>query len=66
VRHGYTHFKITLTAFRCEWVAGEAKPASTDALRWVRLDELDDYPFPKANIKVFEAVRNYERMQGNA
>jgi A/G-specific adenine glycosylase len=66
VNHGYTHFKITLTAFRCEWVAGEAKPVSTDELRWVRLDELDDYPFPKANIKVFEAVRNYERMQGNA
>jgi A/G-specific adenine glycosylase len=57
---------MTLTAFRCEWVAGEAKPVSTDELRWVRLDELDDYPFPKANIKVFEAVRNYERMQGNA
>ena len=66
VNHGYTHFKMTLTAFRCEWVAGEAKPVSTDELRWVRLDELDDYPFPKANIKVFEAVRNYERMQGNA
>ncbi len=65
VQHGYTHFKITLTAFRCEWVAGEPKPVSTDELRWVSLDQLDDYPFPKANIKVFEAVRDYERMQGN-
>ncbi len=66
VKHGYTHFKMTLTAFRCEWLGGEAKPLTADELRWVRLDDLDAYPLPKANIKVLEAVRDYERMQGNA
>jgi hypothetical protein len=39
---------------------------ATDELRWVTLDELDAYPRPKAAIKITEAVRNYERMQGNA
>ena len=66
VNHGYTHFKITLTAFRCEWIKGREKPLATDELRWVGLDQLDEYPFPKANIKVLEAVRDYERMQGKA
>ncbi|PON17886.1 A/G-specific adenine glycosylase [Candidatus Entotheonella serta] len=66
VSHGFTHFKITVTAFRCEWQSGTEQPMATDELRWVTLDELDRFPLPKAAIKVAEAVRNYERMQGNA
>jgi A/G-specific adenine glycosylase len=66
VHHGFTHFKITVTAFRCEWQGGTEQPMATDELRWVTLDELDAYPLPKAAIKIAEAVRNYERMQGNA
>lgn len=64
VKHGYTHFKITLTAFRCIWLAGDARPLAADALRWVQLRELDDYPMPKGTLKVLDAVRDYERMQG--
>jgi A/G-specific adenine glycosylase len=66
VQHGYTHFKITLTAFRCAWIQGEAQPLTTDALHWVCLPELDAYPLPRVNLKVIEAVCDYERMQGNA
>ena len=66
VNHGFTHFKITVTAFRCEWRSGVEQPLAADELRWVTLDELDAYPLPKAAIKVADAVRNYERMQGNA
>jgi A/G-specific adenine glycosylase len=65
VNHAYTHFKITLTAFCCEWTTGDAKPLTTDELCWAGLRELDAYPFPKANTKVLEAVRDYERMQRN-
>lgn len=66
VQHGFTHFKITVTAFRCEWQSGIEQPMATDELRWVTLEELDVYPLPKAAIKITQAVRNYERMQGNA
>ncbi|MCZ6872924.1 MAG: A/G-specific adenine glycosylase [bacterium] len=66
IKHGYTHFKITLTAFRCIWLGGTARPLVADELRWVQLHELDAYPFPKGTLKVLDAVRDYERMQGSA
>jgi A/G-specific adenine glycosylase len=57
VRHAYTHFKITLHAFDCQYLSGEAKPRASDALKWVTLDEIDRYAFPKANKKVLEVLR---------
>jgi A/G-specific adenine glycosylase len=66
VEHGYTHFKITLTAYHCEWRSGKAKALTSDEVRWVSLQDIGAYPLPKANHKVLEAVRDYERMQGNA
>lgn len=54
--HAYTHFKITLHAFRCRLLRGE--PASTAGLplRWVPVDALDDYAFPRANRRLIEAL----------
>jgi len=57
VKHAYTHFKITLHAHRCRWVSGEPSPKSAEELRWVTLDDLDHYPFPKANVRVIEALK---------
>ena len=36
----------------------EPDPAGTppDGLRWIRPDELEAYPFPRANIKAFPAI----------
>jgi A/G-specific adenine glycosylase len=64
VNHGYTHFKITLTAFRGVWLSGNATPMTHDELRWVHPNHLEAYPFPKTGMRVIEAMRNYERMQG--
>ena len=47
-RHAYTHFRVTLFAFRCSLVNGlEPQPLQVDDLRWVTLDELPDYPMGK-------------------
>lgn len=66
VEHGYTHFTVTLTAYRCEWRRGEARALADDEVCWVRLQDVGAYPLPRANHKVLEAVRDYERMQGRA
>ena len=66
VEHGYTHFRITLTAYRCEWRSGEPKALASDEVRWVGLQDVGAYPLPKANHKVLAAVRDYERMQGKS
>ena len=49
VKHAYSHFKITMHAYLADWVEGEPEPLSADELRWVTVNELDSFPFPKAN-----------------
>jgi len=56
VKHAYTHFKITLTAFACEVISGTVSPKSAEELKWVSPDALHDYPFPTANKKVIAAI----------
>ncbi|MBC8044220.1 MAG: A/G-specific adenine glycosylase [Rhizobacter sp.] len=58
VKHAYTHFKITLHAFRCEYVSGEAAPKQSQEIRWVKPDELLHFAFPKANRRVIDAILN--------
>ena len=56
VRHAYSHFRITLHAFECEYVSGRPKAIGCSSWKWVTLDEMDDYPFPRANQKILEAL----------
>jgi A/G-specific adenine glycosylase len=58
VEHAYTHFCITLHVYRCTWSAGRARALSCRHVRWVGLDELDDYAFPTANRKIIEKLRD--------
>ena len=49
-KHAYTHFKITLHAFLCTSALGEKpKPLDCDALAWVKLAQLQDYPMGKVD-----------------
>ncbi|MFA5204726.1 MAG: A/G-specific adenine glycosylase [Lentisphaeria bacterium] len=56
VRHAYSHFRITLTAFTCQCPAGRARPLASAAIRWVRPAELAHFPFPTATRKLFPAI----------
>lgn len=56
VKHTYTHFKITLHAFLCTYQSGDAQPKSSQEIRWVKLSELNQFAFPKANKSVIEAL----------
>lgn len=61
VKHAYTHFKIVLDVFRCSYVSGRVKLNGPVDYRWVRLSEIDAYPFPKANLK-FIPLLSFARM----
>lgn len=65
VNHAYSHFKITLTAWKCQVKSGKARAKSAEKLEWVSLKELDKYPFPTANKKVIEMVRRHHLRDGN-
>lgn len=57
VDRAYSHFSITLHAFRCEFVAGRVKLASAQNWKWVAPRELEHYAFPAANKKIIQALR---------
>lgn len=56
VKHAYSHFKITLHAYHCQYVSGDPQPRAAQECRWVRPDRLPDFAFPKANKTVLEQV----------
>ena len=51
VNHAYSHFKIVVDVFRCHYRAGEVILNGPVDYRWIRLEEIDQYPFPRANHK---------------
>lgn len=54
--HAYSHFKITLYAFRCLLTDGQPTSREGQPIRWVTIDEFDDYAFPRANRKLIEEL----------
>jgi A/G-specific adenine glycosylase len=69
VKHAYTHFKITLHAFHCDYLQGTPEPKACQAWQWVSPEELPKFAFPKANKTVLEKVLTewqvHPRPQGN-
>jgi A/G-specific adenine glycosylase len=61
VKHTYTHFKITLHAFLCRYLSGETSPKSSQEIRWVSVNELEQFAFPKANQRVIHALLQLNR-----
>jgi A/G-specific adenine glycosylase len=48
VQHAYTHFRVTVHAFRCELVS----MPENENLKWVKLEALDDYPMGKVDRRI--------------
>jgi len=60
-RHAYTHFKVTLHAFQCCLENG-SQPQLIEAqdLRWVKPDELAQYPMGKIDRQISLDLLNKE------
>jgi len=58
VKHQYTHFGIDVTVFTCR-VNEKPEVATELPIRWIRFNEISDYPFPKANHKTFPALKKF-------
>ena len=57
INHAYSHFRVTLHVYHCRHLQGIPQPIECDEIRWVTLDEIDRFPFPKANIQIIESLR---------
>ena len=51
VRHAFTHFKIVVDVFECDYGAGEVILNGPRDAKWVAVQSLSDYPLPRATHK---------------
>jgi A/G-specific adenine glycosylase len=56
IKHAYSHFKITLVAYKCKLKNGTPEPMVNSEIKWVNKSELLEYPFPKANRNLTLAI----------
>lgn len=56
VKHAYTHFSITLHAFRCEHVDGRPRKNFHSDVKWVLRGNLKQYAFPAADLKFMDRL----------
>jgi len=61
IRHAYTHFKIVMDVFRCTYQNGRVRLRGPVDFRWVRLHEMDRFPFPGANRKFIPLIKSQEK-----
>jgi len=47
--HAYTHFSVEVHAIECEIVAGKPQALEADAIAWVPINRLEDYPMGKVD-----------------
>jgi A/G-specific adenine glycosylase len=64
VRHAYTHFRIVMDIFCCSYTSGRVRLNGPVDHRWIRLDQLGGYPFPRANHKFMPQLRQYAARRG--
>ena len=57
VKHAYTHFKIIVDVFCCRFVTGKIKLNGPVDYRWIKLNQIDQFPFPKANHKFIPLLK---------
>lgn len=61
IDHAYSHFKITLHAFHGRILGGMPVHHAAQPLRWVAVEDLGGYAFPRANRRLIEALAERER-----
>ena len=55
IEHTYSHFSISLHAFHCH-LNGSSTPLEVEDRRWIAPEQIADFPFPKANHKLFNLL----------
>jgi A/G-specific adenine glycosylase len=54
VRHAFSHFRVTLHAYRCRKAGGSIR--RNRECRWAAPEELSRFAFPRAERKLLEAI----------
>lgn len=57
IHHAYTHFKIQMDVFYCNYIKGSICLDGPIDYKWIRLKDIDKFAFPKANLKFIPLVK---------
>lgn len=58
IKHRYTKFHVTLHVYRCRLPFGRIQAGSCEQWKWVKPRKLSSHPFPAANVKIVNHLRN--------
>lgn len=61
IAHAYSHFKITLYAYRCRLISGTPIAPEGTPIRWVPPAQLSEFAFPRANRRLIDILLNEQR-----
>ena len=56
VEHTYSHKRLRFVVHLCTWLSGEPQSLASQQVRWVRPEQLGEYPFPAANTQIIAAL----------
>ncbi|WP_415399184.1 A/G-specific adenine glycosylase [Synechococcus sp. W4D4] len=54
--HAYSHKRLRFVVHLCQWRTGEPQPLASQQVRWVKPQQLSDFPFPAANARIIAAL----------
>jgi len=57
INHAYPEFQVTLIVHNCHHLQGVPQTIECSEVRWVSLEELDEFDFPAANVQIISALR---------
>ncbi len=57
VKHAYTHFKVTFHVYQCQYISGQPQAQVCEAWRWVGVEQLEQFPFPKSHLRMIRALK---------
>ncbi len=58
IKHKYSHFGINMHGFKCIIESGMPKPLASDGIKWINFEQINNYAFPKATLKLFDLVND--------
>lgn len=57
VKHTFTHFKMVADVFYCRYQSGEVVLNGPVDHRWITVDDIDQFPFPRAHHRIIPIVK---------
>jgi len=58
INHQYSHMKLSITLFNCQYKSGTAKARSSQKIKWIEYNEKKHFAFPRATHKLFKIIKD--------